>query len=145
MRFSFFLKYIPQFQCYFIYPAKSCYRHFWSHCLPANSARLPRLKVLWILNISQSAVSEHWAATHLPQSQEMPLKDISKEEQSNLFLSGVPYKDPVKLTNADRSKFNSSIRFRLCSALTRSDSEKTKKKLLCHPPSYLPTHLHTLI
>ena len=38
----------------------------------------------------------------------MPLKDISKEEQSNLFLSGVPYKDPVKLTNADRSKFNSS-------------------------------------
>ena len=40
-----------------------------------------------------------------PQCQEMPLKDISKEEQSNLFLSGVPYKDPVKLTNADRSKF----------------------------------------
>ena len=36
------------------------------------------------------------------------MKDISKEEQSNLFLSGIPYKDPVKLTNADRSKLNSS-------------------------------------
>ena len=34
----------------------------------------------------------------------MPIKDISKEEQSNLFLSGKVRRDPVRLTESDRGR-----------------------------------------
>ena len=34
----------------------------------------------------------------------MPLKDVSKEEQSNLYLSGCQRKETVKLTEVDKGK-----------------------------------------
>ena len=35
----------------------------------------------------------------------MPIKDVSKEEQSNLFLSGSVFKEAVKLTEHDRGDY----------------------------------------
>ena len=34
----------------------------------------------------------------------MPLKDVSKEEQSNLYLSGCQRKEIVKLNEVDKGK-----------------------------------------
>ena len=34
----------------------------------------------------------------------MPLKDVSKEEQSNLYLSGCCRRDTAKLTEVDKGK-----------------------------------------
>ena len=34
----------------------------------------------------------------------MPIKDISNEEQSNLFLSAGAYREPTKVTEHDRGK-----------------------------------------
>jgi hypothetical protein len=40
----------------------------------------------------------------------MPIKDVSKEEQSNLYLSGSVFKEAVKLTEHDRGNKISELR-----------------------------------